>query len=279
MAFHVFQASRHFEIFSQVLKRIRAIFRNRLHGCRNLRLTQLLRVLTKEFLYLAGLHARSGIGLFAAGSYSRLFHLLGGRQYFLGAVSQPIYLFGLRRTAIIAIKGGIDAPQHGLQRDTRILPCANQFPVKGRNLQPSSTPLAEMHLHLGEVVEVILHILVLPQGKQAANDGKERGMSRRAFLLLAGGIALPDDAQAIKGQQVIHSFDVFGMLANELGQTTSGDDLGIRAKLFQEALYNAIHQSEIAEEQSGLDAGHSVGADDLAGLANIYEWKTGSMFE
>ena len=90
-------------------------------------------------------------------AHSRFLYVLGSGQNFLRAIGQGIHFARLVWPGVVAVEGGVDAAQHRLQGNPRLLPGFHQGPVQGGTHHHGPAPLAEAIFDFGEVVEVVLH--------------------------------------------------------------------------------------------------------------------------
>src|SRR4051812_781855 len=94
------------------------------------------------------------------------------------------------------------------------------------------------------------------------------GLAAGGFLLRRL-VAFPDDAQALERELVVDFADEPRMFADERAQAAAGDDFGVLAQRAENALEKPVDEAEIPVEQSRLDAGESVGADNASGILDL----------
>src|SRR5207245_2330357 len=92
-------------------------------------------------------------------------------------------------------------------------------------------------------------------------------------------ISLPDNAQTIEGEQIIHMLDVFRSGSDESRQTAGGHDGSGFPHLFEQALQDAIHQTEIAIVEARLQTAYRRATDDADGFADVHAWQSCRLFK
>src|SRR5450631_4755945 len=90
-----------------------------------------------------------------------------------------------------------------------------------------------------------------------------------------GHVALVNDAQAFESEQVVHFADVLRTTAHQRSQSAGGYHFYIVTEFGDQALENAVDQTEVPVVQTGLQAVHRVGGQYARRLTNIDAGKSG----
>ena len=91
-------------------------------------------------------------------------HLFSRPQDLLRTVAETVYFSEALATFLPPLKGPLDAGQHCLKRNTRLLPGLDQRPINRGEQQPwvrcrmRAAAAAKALLNFGKVVEIILHL-------------------------------------------------------------------------------------------------------------------------
>ena len=92
-------------------------------------------------------------------------------------------------------------------------------------------------------------------------------------------ISLPDEAQTVQCEKIIHVFDIFRSRSNQRCQPAGGHTVVSLPHFLQQSFQNAVDQSEIAVIKPGLQAAHGGAADDARRFADIHPRQTRGTFE
>src|SRR3990172_11011943 len=98
----------------------------------------------------------------------------------------------------------------------------------------------------------------------------------KAILLLISAVQFPDNSQAIQGQPRRQDLDYFGFACHDLDQSAGADHLHVGSQFVAEALYQSLHQPNIAKQQAGLQGVGGIAPDGTGRPLDIHAHQLGS---
>src|SRR5574341_1239737 len=109
----------------------------------------------------------------------------------------------------------------------------------------------------------------MPTLRSLSSSAKAISVESLLALFLCSGLyflqCVPfiNDSQSFEGQEFIHGIDAGALRSDQRRQSAGGGDLGRRADLLLHAPHDAVHQTDIAEENTRLNRLHGITADDF----------------